>query len=271
MPFRSGLVLGLLLVSALGLSAADDWPQFMYDARHSGNAADHDIAPGELGLAGVAALSDGIYTSPVVAGGNVYVLDGSGLVWCLDADTLEVRWKFQSKGGPQNVNNVSSPAVAGDRLHFGTTSGYYYVLDRHTGKIVTEIDCRESIFSTPAVGRDRVYFATLGSRVFAVTYDGEQVWEWDFVKEVIGFQGNRWSGEDWVGFRGDRVTWKDHFVCSRDLCLVDKTVVIPAGGRTLFLEDTGGAPKLKATGEIPNFSGSEFPATFGQSADADGT
>lgn len=264
-----------LLLAALtgGLAAsglADDWPQFMYDARHSGNAPGHEVAAAELGLAGVVALSDGIYTSPVVADGNVYVLDGSGLAWCLDAGTLQVRWQFQSKGGPQNVNNVSSPAVAGGYLHFGTTSGYYYVLDRHTGQVVTEIDCRESIFSTPAVGGDRVYFATLGSRVFAVTHDGKPVWEWDFVKEVIGFQGNRWSGEDWVAFRGDRVTWKDHFVCSRDLCLVDRTVVVPAGGRTLFLEDTGDAPKLKATGEIPNFAGSEFPATFGQSADAAG-
>ncbi|MFM7606597.1 MAG: PQQ-binding-like beta-propeller repeat protein, partial [Prosthecobacter sp.] len=68
-----------------------------------------------------------------------------------------------------------------------------------------------------------------------------------------------------------RVTWKDHFVCSRDICLIKgNIVVIPAGGRTLFLEDTGTAPKLKATGEIPEWSGKEFPATFGQSADDDG-
>ncbi|HQZ29138.1 MAG TPA: PQQ-binding-like beta-propeller repeat protein, partial [Verrucomicrobiales bacterium] len=92
----------------------------------------------------------------------------------------------------------------------------------------------------------------------------------DFVKEIIGFTGDRWSGEDWVKFRGDRVTWKDHFVCSRDLCLIDRTVVIPAGGRTIFLEDAGAAPVLRASGEIPNSSGSEFPATFGQSADAAG-
>jgi hypothetical protein len=68
-----------------------------------------------------------------------------------------------------------------------------------------------------------------------------------------------------------RVTWKDHFVCSRDICLIKGNIVVmPAGGRTLFLEDTGTAPKLKATGEIPEWSGKEFPATFGQSADDDG-
>lgn len=137
------------------------------------------------------------------------------------------------------MNNVSSPVIAGEYLHFGTSSGFYYVLRVDTGAVV---DCREAIFSTPVAGVDRVYFATLGSRVFSVTFEGEVKWEWDFVKEVIGFPGNRWSGEDWVKFRGDRVTWKDHFVCSRDLCLIDRTVVIPAGGRTIFLEDAGAAP-----------------------------
>ena len=74
--------------------------------------------------------------------------------------------------------------------------------------------------------------------------DGKQVWNWDFVKEVIGFTGDRWLGADWVKFRGDRVNWKDHFVCSRDISLVGDTVVMPAGGRTVFVEDTEDGPRL---------------------------
>jgi outer membrane protein assembly factor BamB len=50
--------------------------------------------------------------------------------------TLKELWRFQSKGGKQNVNNVSSPAIAGKWLHFGTTAGIYYVLDRDTGAVV---------------------------------------------------------------------------------------------------------------------------------------
>jgi outer membrane protein assembly factor BamB len=124
--------------------------------------------------------------------------------------------------------------------------------------------------------------------VRALTHGGDPVWHWDFVREELGFTGNRWSGEDWAAFCGKRmletlppgteptssdgrVTWQDHFVCSRDACLIrDKVVVIPAGGRTLFLEDGGAAPRLVATGEIPAFHGKEFPATFGQSADDEG-
>ncbi len=274
------------IVSALP-AFAEDWPQFQLNARHSGNAAEREIAAGELGLQGTATLSDGIYTSPVVADGKVYVVDGSGVCVCFDVATLKEVWRFASKGGTQNCNNISSPAIAGKFLHFGTMAGLYYVLDRDTGAVVKEIDCHEPVFSTPVVGKDRVYFTTLGSRVHALTHEGAAVWEWDFVTEVIGFKGDRWSGEAWAKFCADRlqatakpgakptssdgrVTWKDHFVCSRDICLIDKTVVIPAGGRTLFLEDTGPAPKLKASGEIPDFHGKEFPATFGQSADDEG-
>src|SRR5690606_32242642 len=148
--------------------------------------------------------------------------------------------------------------------------GYYFVLDRDTGEVVTQIDCAEPIFAAPVVVNERVYFATLGARLYALQADGTQVWEWDFVREVVGFEGDRWKGEDWTAFRGDRVTWKDHFVCSRDICAVDGAIVMPAGGRTVFLEDTGDAPRLRTIGVIPDFHGKEFPATFGQSADAEG-
>lgn len=281
------LLLPFALVFSLTASA-EDWPQFMFNAAHSGNAAEIDLDVENIGLQGAVAMTDGIYTSPVVASGKVYVVDGSGCAACFDAKTLKEVWRFQSKGGKQNVNNVSSPAIAGKWLHFGTTAGFYYVLDRDSGAVVAEIDCGEPIFSTPVVAKDRVYVATLGAQVLAMTFEGKQLWKWDFVKEVVGFEGNRWSGESWAAFcekrmlatlkpgtkptsSDGRVTWKDHFVCSRDICLIKgNIVVIPAGGRTLFLEDTGTAPKLKATGEIPEWSGKEFPATFGQSADDDG-
>jgi outer membrane protein assembly factor BamB len=281
-------MLRLTLLFLATTALAEDWPQFMFNAAHSGNAAAVDLDVEKLGLQGAVAMTDGIYTSPVVAGGKVYVVDGSGCAACFDAATLKEVWRFQSKGGKQNVNNVSSPAIAGKHLHFGTTAGIHYVLDRETGAVVKEIDCGEPIFSTPVVAKDRVYVATLGAQVLALTHAGEQQWKWDFVKEVVGFDGNRWSGEAWAKFCEERmlktlkpgakptssdgrVNWKDHFVCSRDICLIKgNVIVIPAGGRTLFLEDTGAAPKLKATGEIPDWSGKEYPATFGQSADDDG-
>ncbi|MEQ8786415.1 MAG: PQQ-binding-like beta-propeller repeat protein [Pirellulaceae bacterium] len=258
----------MLALAFTSLAGAQDWPQLQGSALRSGNAADVSLDVESLGLVGTFAATDALFAAPVVSDGKVYLIDGAGVVFALDANTLKEVWRFATKGGAGNCNNVAAPAVSGDYLHVGTTAGYYYVLDKNSGDVVKEIDCAEPIFAAPAVGKDRVYFATLGARIYAVEPQGEVLWTWDFVKEVVGFDGDRWSGEAWLAFRGDRVTWRDHFVCSRDICLIDKTVVIPAGGRTVFVEDTPDGPKLRIVGEIPAYAGSEYPATFGQSADA---
>src|SRR5262249_58238870 len=101
---------------------------------------------------------------------------GWGVVGGIDARTVEVRWRFATRGGPGNCNNVAAPAVIGKYVHVGTTAGYYHVLDPDTGAVVREIDCREPIFSSPAAGADRVYFATLGARVYALKPAGELAW-----------------------------------------------------------------------------------------------
>ena len=249
--------------------SAEDWSQFKFDAGHSGNVAERSVQT-PLALVGSVPLTDGIYTSPVVADNQVYVVDGAGVASCFDANSLKLVWQTPTKGGLDNCNNVSSPAIVGEYLHFGTMAGRYHVLHRQTGKVVAEIDCRDPIFSTPVVSNGRAYFVTLGSQVYAVEPDGRIAWKWDFVKEVIGFSGDRWSGQQWHKHKQGRVTWKDHFCCSRNLSLHGKTLVIPAGGRTVFLEDAGEEPRLRVVAEVPKFHGSEYPATFGQSIDNDG-
>lgn len=262
---------GLLLVglTVASIASAEDWPQLLGDAARSGNALGATL-PSRLKLTAAIPLTDAAQASPVVSDGRIIVVDASGVVHAIDANSHRTLWTFATKGGAGNCNNVAAPAVIDGFVHVGTMAGFYYVIDLASGGEVASIDCGEPIFAAPVVGRDRVYFATLGARVYAVTPRGEVLWTWDFVKEVIGFDGNRWSGADWLKFRGDRVTWRDHFVCSRDICLVGDTVVMPAGGRTVFLQDLGEAPKLKEVGVIPAYVGTEYPATFGQSADANG-
>lgn len=259
----------LVMLSAATSSGSDNWPQLQGDALRSGNAIGA-VVKTPLSLVGAVPLTDGIYAAPVASDGKVFVMDGAGVVTAIDANTLQVIWRFSTRGGTGNCNNVASPAVIGKFVHVGTTAGYIHVLDRDTGKVIREVDCREPIFSSPAAGVDRVYFATLGAQVYALTPEGEVVWKWDFVKDVVKFDGNRWSGEEWFKDRQNRVTWRDHFVCSRDICLLGKTIVIPAGGRTVFLDDAGTEPKLRSVGVIPEYAGSEYPATFGQSADEAG-
>jgi len=265
------LVLLVSMISARRLPA-EDWLQYKFDPGHSGNAPGRSVDPNSLGLIAAVALTDGIYTSPVLSDGKIFIVDGAGVAFCIEADSGNIIWKTVTKGGAGNVNNVSSPALVGKYLHFGTTSGFYCVLDRDTGRIVGEIDCRDPIFSTPVVNAEgsRAYFVTLGSQVFAVEPNGTAVWKWDFVKEIIGFPGNRWSGEEWYAYKKGRVNWRDHFVCSRNMAVSGKTLVIPAGGRIVYLEDEGDQPRLRIVGEIPSYHGKEYPAAFGLSIGQEG-
>jgi outer membrane protein assembly factor BamB len=260
---KTAIALLLLCFAACPPAAAsEDWPQYKFDSRHSGNVPHREVVT-PLGLVGAVGLTDAVFTAPVVDDGRVYVVDGAGVAFCFDAATLELLWKVQTPGGRANCNNVSSPALAGDWLHFGTMAGRYYVLKKSDGSIVKEISCGEPIFSTPVVSGDRVYFATLGSRVFALTPEGNLQWEWDFVKERLGFEHDRWSGEAWCRHKGARVTWRDQFCCSRNIALCGKTLVIPAGGAIVWLEDGGDRALFKQI-----YAPKESPSTLGLSIDA---
>lgn len=274
---RLGLLAAYLLTGAIcahsgGTSPRgnpEDWLQFKYDCRHSGNVPGRNVTT-PLGLIGAVPLTDAIFTAPVVAdglarrGGRVYVVDGSGCVFCLDAATLDVVWKFQSPGGEANCNNVSSPALAGDYLHFGTMAGAYYVLDAVSGAVVKQITCGEPILSSPVIANDRVYFATLGSQVYALRPDGTTCWVWDFVKERLDFTTNRWSGQDWLKYKQGRVTPNEQFCCSRNMAAYGKTLVIPAGGSVVWLEDMGDTADVPAVQTPRN-------VTLGLSIGEDGT
>ena len=132
--------------------AADSWLQLKGDSQRSGNAPAISIQT-PLSLAAAVPLTDGIYTSPVVSQGTVFVVDGAGVVFALNGQTGKVLWKYTTKGGTGNCNNVASPAIIDNYLHVGTAAGYYYVFDLKTGAVIKELDCREPIFSAPVVNK----------------------------------------------------------------------------------------------------------------------
>ena len=58
-------------------ATGEDWLQFKFDQRHSGNVPDRSVAT-PLGLVGTVPLSDAISTAPVIADGHVYIGDEDG-------------------------------------------------------------------------------------------------------------------------------------------------------------------------------------------------
>src|SRR5262245_4367432 len=126
-----------LILSAAAVRAGD-WPQLQGDALRSGNAEGAALKT-PLGLAGAVPLTDGIYAAPVIADGKVFAVDGSGVVSAIDAQTLKVLWRFTTRGGPGNCNNVAAPAGRGKYGHGGTTAAYICVLDTDTCAALREV------------------------------------------------------------------------------------------------------------------------------------
>lgn len=245
------------------LAVQDGWTQAKFDARRSGNVADRDVEE-SLGLLAAVPMSDAVLTSPVIARGKIYVVDAAGKATCVDATTFKVVWQYESRGGPANCNNVSSPALIGSRLHFGTMAGSWIVLDAERGTLVRELRVGEPILSSALVANGRVYFATLGSRVHALAPDGTLQWSWDYVKEELKFDGDRWSGESWLKFRNGPLRQGDQFFCARDLAAADRHLVVPAGGSLVWLEDLGDRAQAR---DVHSTNG----PTYGLSVGEDGS
>ena len=119
--YRVTSIFSLLFLLA-GIAAAEDWTQLKYDGRHSGDVPQRELRL-PLGLAGAAPLTDAVFTAPGGRRRRVDVVDGSGVALlsrCGDAArALEggnSRWS-------EECNNVSSPALAGGYLDFGTMAG----------------------------------------------------------------------------------------------------------------------------------------------------
>jgi outer membrane protein assembly factor BamB len=108
-------------------------------------------------------------------------LGPAGAVWCLDARTGGVRWKHAL---PETV--LGSVACEAGRAYVGCRDGRLYCLSID-GKPLGQYDARGPIFSSPALGRQYVYFSTKDGRTFGLRADTlEGVWDTPLGSEVWG-------------------------------------------------------------------------------------
>jgi outer membrane protein assembly factor BamB len=107
-------------------------------------------------------------SSPLVAGGLVYVGDWDGTVWALDARTGRTRWTYRTTGRIKG-----SPALSGGRLYVGDYDGSLYALHARTGRLAwraaaqPRLGGRGGFYSTPALGYGRVFIGNNDGKVYA--------------------------------------------------------------------------------------------------------
>ena len=269
---RSLLAIVLVCLASLHVSVgAEDWPQLLGNAQHSGDAPETSLQT-PIGL--VAAIpTDRCDPGRTGRQRRKGVCRGwFGSCFCDRHARRSKSCGSLPRAAVRETATTSLPRPwSASIVHVGTMAGYYYVLDRDSGTVVKEIDCGEPIFASPVVGEDRVYFATLGARVYAVEPRGDVVWTWDFVKEVDRLRGRSLEG------RGLACLSRRPRDVAGSLRLFTRHLPGRKHGRHAGRRTNGlsgrcrrHARVLRAVGEIPAYLGNEYPATFGQSADAAG-
>ncbi|QDV49878.1 outer membrane protein assembly factor BamB family protein [Gimesia fumaroli] len=224
MVFCRAVVFGMfLLVACTSIKAtAGDWPQFMRDARHSGDASEERLKL-PMRLLSQVKLDDAILTSPAVVGDKVFIVDQMGAGYCIDHETNQIIWKSAPEGAAVLGGNTSSPCVGGGRVFYGTTAGNLHILDVNTGKRVKSVSFGQPILGSITLANDSIYLQTLDAMVYCLDLNGNHRWQWDHYKELRKRQAPRvkrqYSGVN-VTVSGKRVVMAIGF----DLvCVEDKT------------------------------------------------
>ena len=173
-PFS--VVLAAFLVGAR--CPAADWPQFMRNPAHTGDAAEEELRL-PLGVAAQVRLDDAVTTSPAVVGERAYIVDQMGTAYCIDAPAGRIVWKAAPDAAEAMGANTSSPCVAGGRVCFGTTAGNFHILDARDGRTVKTLAIGSPILSAPTFANGSLYFQGLDAVLRCVDLDGNERWRWD--------------------------------------------------------------------------------------------
>jgi outer membrane protein assembly factor BamB len=112
-------------------------------------------------------LTQPILASPVVVNGTVYIGSSDKHLYALDAATGQQRWAFATQDWI-----VSAVAYADDRVIVASQDSRLHVVGAETGRqrLVYETGKGRHIGVAPAVDGDRVYFCSVGGRVWALDW-----------------------------------------------------------------------------------------------------
>ncbi|HJW99142.1 MAG TPA: PQQ-binding-like beta-propeller repeat protein [Terriglobales bacterium] len=138
-----------------------------------------------------------VKSSPVVAGGTLYIGSDDRNLYAIDAESGTLKWKFKT-----GSRVTSSPAVLKDVVYFGSFDGNFYAVDTNSGKQKwvfktagerryagkhlhgaapdgeTQPDPFDFFLSSPVVVNDAVYFGSGDGNVYALNpTDGAVKWK----------------------------------------------------------------------------------------------
>jgi eukaryotic-like serine/threonine-protein kinase len=178
---RCAVVLAVV-TSTLALPgiARADWSQFHASQTRSGVVSTETVltaltAPSihELWGAPTDPTTEGINSSPAVAGGLAYIGSDDGSLWAFDASTGAPVWR-----DPVGAQVRTSPAVADGRVFFGSAAGVVYADDALTGARLWSYVTGGNVTAPPLVVGTTVYICPRsGSFVALDVATGAMLWK----------------------------------------------------------------------------------------------
>ena len=116
--------------------------------------------------------SAGLFASPAIVSGSIYIGTGDGRIVALDAESGETRWEFMVGDAVK-----STPAVAGDMVFVGLQDSRVVALESDTGESVWEFATGNPVLSSPVVYEGVLYVGSNDWRLYALdAVTGKERW-----------------------------------------------------------------------------------------------
>ncbi|HSW58334.1 MAG TPA: PQQ-binding-like beta-propeller repeat protein [Dehalococcoidales bacterium] len=129
-----------------------EWPMYGRDLARSGLEKLGDVVPkGEVTK--VFTANAGMHSSPVIAGGVIYVGSRDGNLYAIQESSGQLLWSHKTESWVE-----SSAAVVNNVVYFGSNDGKFRALNAKTGEKLWEYTARYPIKSSAAVAGGKVYF-----------------------------------------------------------------------------------------------------------------
>jgi outer membrane protein assembly factor BamB len=132
-----------------------------------------------------------VMSQPVIAGGNVFAMDGGVQVSSVDATSGKRLWQVDLK--PENLKGSSfggGPCFWNGRLYVSTGYAEVLALDPANGTVIWRKNVLSPVHSAPTVAENRIFVVTVDNELVALSAeDGSRLWSHNGIPEAAGLLG----------------------------------------------------------------------------------
>jgi outer membrane protein assembly factor BamB len=162
-------------------AANPDWPQAGGTASKSYGNLELAANPGRSWTAQISGSDNKqrLAASPVVGGGQLFVMDTAGVVSAFDAQTGAKRWStgFSLKGDGQTSIYGGGASYADGRVYITTGLGEVAALDATNGSIVWKVKPAGPLRGSPTIAFNSIFVMTMDNQIYSLNAaDGAALW-----------------------------------------------------------------------------------------------